>query len=428
MLSRRIPFFFFVLIFSGCSAAVDTPEEAKKAFQLAAEGKAAKAAKLLADAAKKNPKNGLYPFYQGRLASRHFNEIFRGNIKFLELKKLPHKPFGQYLEMKNPDGSIAGYQYKDLSPVLAFYKKAIRLKPDLTDAYIECAMLYASMFKLPQAQKLLKQGAKRMPDNYRLPFLRAYLYRHTGDFANAVRMYKKAAAIDPDRNEIHLYRGTLALKMGETALAEKFLTKVIEKNDNSKDVQQALRGLILHHYLKGLKGSTEAFRNAVRIGDKFRDRLKKNPRMMIRLGKAAYLAGDSKRALFWLKAGLDEVPTDPQALTFLGELQEKHGKNAEAAATWRRALAVRDTVHTRYLLGSLLLRRGKAAESLVHLKKAAAGKKNAPLILYSLAKAVSASGAPAAEQQTAWKNFLKAAVPAKFDSRKIAEARSRIAR
>jgi len=428
MLSRFHLFLAAVLLITGCSPSSDTPEEAKKAFQLAAEGKVKKAAALLLAAQKKDPGNGLFPFYLGRLYARHFNELLRGNVKFMELKKLPHPPFGQYLEMKNPDGSIAGYQFKDLTPVLRHYLKAIQVSPKLADAYIESAMIYASIFQLTRAHALLERAAVHMPDNHRFPFLRAYLFRHVGEYKKALAMYKKAHHIEPESSKVHFYRGTLLLKLDRPSEAATLLSRVVHMDKNPKDVRQAIQGIFLHHYLKGLKGDKHAFQAAVNWGEKYVARIKKQPGMMIRLGKAAYLSGSNKKAYAWLKIGLEEVQTDPQALTFFGELQETRGENNNALESYRRALAVQDRVHTRYLLGSLLLKLKKSKAAIKQLEAAATIRKNDPLILYKLALAVKASDAASSRQRQAWKRFLKYAIPAGFNSSKIAEARKAVSR
>ena len=417
--------FLLLAILIGCSSTQDIPEEVKKAFQLAAGGKVKEAATLLQTAEKKHPKNALYPFYLGKLYSRHFNDLMKSKIKFLSFKKIPHKPFGQHGIQKNPDGSIAEYQVKDTTPTINYFLKAINLDPKLTEAYIEAASLYAIMFQVEKAHNILKKGMAIIPDDYSFLYYRGFLFRHIGQYSNAMAMYKAAEKIAPEESNIHLALGTLLLKLNRPIQADNYLGKVIQNSEKKKDKLEALQAIFLFYYLKGLKGEKNGFKKAVAIGSKYLSTLKKYPKMMIRHGKAAYLSGLFTIAYTSLKTALAELPIDAQALTFLGEIEEKRGELTNALNTYQRALAIKDRFHTRYMLGSLLLKMNKPKQAMPHLQRAARIKKD-PLILYTLAKALTAANADPAKRKAIWKQFLKVTVSTKFSRAKITEAQTEL--
>ena len=424
MIPRINILILLILTVTACSTKpIPPPESVTNAFQLATEGKFNEAVSVLTMEEKKHPKDAVYPFYLGRLSAQYFNDINRGNVRFLELKKLPHLPFGQYLQMKNPDGSIAGYQYKDMSSVLDHYLRAIRKDASFADAYIEASMLYASMFQISKAIQLLNTAAQKMPGNHRFPFLLAYINRQLGDNDKALDMYHKAAQCSPDSSEVHLYMGTLLLKMDRIKDAAAALSRVIDLNNNPKDVTSALSAFFLHFYLKGIKHDKQSLRQAIAWGERFINEFKKQPRMLIRLGKACYLSGAKGKALTYLKEGLDEIPTDPQALTFLAELQAEKNNTAAAIQTYNRSLTLQDRYLTRYLLGTLLLKDGKPGEAVVHLERAAVLRKGDPEILHSLATALDAAAAAPDVRRKGWLDYIRAAANLRGNAEKIAAAR-----
>lgn len=425
----RLLFLSVICLAQACSSDSPPPPPAAvdRAFQLAAEGKHSEAKNLLEAEEKKNPADAVWPFYLGRLHARYFNELNRGSIKFLELKTLPHKPFGQYLEMKNPDGSIAGYQYQDFTPVLDHYLRAIKKDDKFADAYIEAAMVYAALFRTADALALLGRAGEKMPDNYRFPFLQAYIHRQLGDNDKALAAYDQAVARNNKSSDAHLFRGTLLLKLDRTKEAGDAFSRVIDLDKSPKDVEDALSAYFLHFYIKGTKGDRVAMQEAVSWGERHLAAFRKHPRLLIRLGKACYLAGHKDRALRHLKEGLDEQPTDPQALTILGELQTAAGQHEEAIHSLSRSLALQDRAMPRFLLGSLYLKENKPGQALVHLERAAAMRPDDPEILHTLATALAAARVAPERQRIGWRNYLAAARKKGHSPAAMADAEKKLA-
>jgi Tfp pilus assembly protein PilF len=96
------------------------------------------------------------------------------------------------------------------------YRKAIALKPDLSDFYIALAELLGEERRPADAYKLLQDTATRFPEDSKFQFALGVAAFNQGQSAPAEAAFEKATQLDPKANVEGLYfLGTLALSRGD---------------------------------------------------------------------------------------------------------------------------------------------------------------------------------------------------------------------
>lgn len=126
------------------------------------------------------------------------------------------------------------------------------------------------------------------------------------------------------------------------------------------------------------------------------------------LSNIAVLTSNLPAAEEWLEQVLDEYPDDASALNDLGYLWADQGKHLDRACRMIRQAVEREPDNAAYRdsLGWVLFRKGKVAEALPELEKAAA-KESDPTVLEHLGDAYRAAG-QAGKGKEAWRKAAEA--------------------
>jgi len=102
------------------------------------------------------------------------------------------------------------------------YIKAIKIQPDLTDAYGNLGISYTQLKRYDEALKifrhLLKTDRKNMHTNY---YNMAEIHKRQGDIDSAIDCYRKSAEINPFPIYSYQYLGEIYLKLKNWELAIK---------------------------------------------------------------------------------------------------------------------------------------------------------------------------------------------------------------
>ncbi|MBK8251664.1 MAG: zinc-ribbon domain-containing protein [Polyangiaceae bacterium] len=209
------------------------------------------------------------------------------------------------------------------------YAKALQSAPNDLDLKLRVGSTQVMAGHAKQAEPILREVHKAKPNSAEVNhFLgRALLVRGTS-LAEAKRFLERAAEIDPNRAEYHLYVGWVANELGETQLAESSLQRAIELDRNLGDAYWQ-RGVLLQKQ------------------------------------------GQALDALNDLKIALEKAPSRFEIYATMAFCYQDQSRWPEAEDAWRRAIAGNDNVADwHYRLGKVYVTRGNKGLAAPELAKA----------------------------------------------------------
>ncbi|WP_437877074.1 tetratricopeptide repeat protein [Sorangium sp. So ce513] len=214
---------------------------------------------------------------------------------------------------------------------LEMYADALRKAPNDVDLKLRVGSTQVMAGHASQAEPMLRDVLKDRPTSAEAHhFLgRALLVRGT-NVAEALRLLERAAELDPNRAEYHLYVGWGANETGQTARAEVALKRALELDANLGDAYWQ-RGVLLQKQ------------------------------------------GASRDALADLQIALQKRPSRYEAYATMALCYQDQGNWAAAEDAWRKAIAANDKVpEWHYRLGKIYASRGNRAGAAAELEQAVA--------------------------------------------------------
>ncbi|WP_437279616.1 tetratricopeptide repeat protein [Sorangium sp. So ce375] len=212
---------------------------------------------------------------------------------------------------------------------LEMYADALRKAPNDIDLKLRVGSTQVMAGHASQAEPILRDVLKDRANSAEANhFLgRALLVRGTNT-AEALRFLERAAEIDPNRAEYHLYVGWGANETGQTARAEMALRRALELD--------------------------------AELGDAYWQR-----------GVLLQKQGASRDALADLKIALEKRPSRYEAYATMALCYQDQGNWAAAEDAWRRAIAANDKVpEWHYRLGKIYASRGNRAGAASEMEQA----------------------------------------------------------
>ncbi|WP_437958844.1 tetratricopeptide repeat protein [Sorangium sp. So ce119] len=214
---------------------------------------------------------------------------------------------------------------------LEMYADALRKAPNDIDLKLRVGSTQVMAGHASQAEPMLRDVLKDRPNSAEAHhFLgRALLVRGT-NMAEALRLLERAAELDPNRAEYHLYVGWGANETGQTARAEVALRRALELD--------------------------------AELGDAYWQR-----------GVLLQKQGASRDALADLQIALEKRPSRYEAYATMALCYQDQGNWAAAEEAWRKAIASNDKVpEWHYRLGKIYASRGNRAGAAAELEQAVA--------------------------------------------------------
>lgn len=388
--------FSFCLLLAACSV---QPAEISRA--LAAEKKGGlddyrRAERILLAAEKKHPQDARYSFQLGMLYRRRFNELFRGNIKSFAIEDPNYKPLGPAIRVTDQSGRILGYRVQDLRPAIQPFLRAIRKDPDMDQAYIEAGILYAHSNLMEDAIKMFKRGLARNPDNHMFHHLLGEVYDHLGRSQLALHHYTQSHRLKRDFSATWINKAMVLFELKREKEALYALDRVVAAGDSKRNTARTLR-LVMEYHLK-----RQDLKGAIAWGERYLEKIRESAPLLLNLAKACYYNQQYTKAKKYLNMFLDHHKADAWAFAMLGEIALEEKKTREAARYLRRSLRLKPLPQVLSRLGQLYLDElnspAQAAELLA--RAAAQDRENLPL-LFNLARAREKAGlSPELRRQT----------------------------
>jgi choline-sulfatase len=187
---------------------IDVANDMHDASLAIEEGREATVIPLLLHVVAKDPQVQAAQYYLGIAYSRNgnFAKAIAPLRKAVELR--PDALMAQY------ELAICLYETGDLNTAAAHFEILVENRPDWTDARYSLASIYARTGRPQDAAKNLLIVLQEEPDHYRANLLLGRMLFLNGTFPEALPYLEKAAAVQADSGEAHLFLADEYQKLG----------------------------------------------------------------------------------------------------------------------------------------------------------------------------------------------------------------------
>ena len=134
-------------------------------------------------------------------------------------------------EVENREEKHAAYE-----KAIMHYSRALKLKPDLPDAFINRGDAYLGKGDFDPALADFNKAIELNPNDADAYIIRGDAYLGKGDFDPALADFNKAIELNPNDADAYIYRGNSYLKQSNSELALVDFSKAIELNPNDAEV------------------------------------------------------------------------------------------------------------------------------------------------------------------------------------------------
>lgn len=407
-----------IIIASGCGS--NLPKAVQKANELERIGEYKKAKQTLLEAEKNNPTDARYPYHLALLYQRKFNELFKGKIKSIQITNANFEPIGVAIKMTSKKGNCVGYMLQDLTPITKPLLRALKKDPNFVEGYLTLGRVWAYMNSQIKSIAILQKGLDKFKD-HRFPHFIAFIYESKKQYELALKYYEIAGGLNPNFSATFLNKALILFKLNREQEAIKTMTAVIRINDNERNLETALSYVFNKFY-----GSNN-FKKATTWGKKHLALFEKRPKLFLKLGKAAYLAGEYNSAKEILKKAAVLNRPDPLTFALIGQLAVSDKDFSTAKVYFHKSIKLKETVQVMYQLGSLYLEKFNKPKKAAELFKKTLLKspRHTPAI-YQLTVANSQLEVPKNEQIDLLKKYISLAKNKSLEKEFITQARLKL--
>jgi tetratricopeptide (TPR) repeat protein len=259
---------------------------------------------------------GMLNWQQGSIY-RDAETLYRDTIAKNPKSWIAYANLGAYLESQG-----------NLSEAIAYYAKALEIKPDHAEAHFGMAELFARQGKFEEAVSHYVEALRSRPDFPRPYNSLGTIYAKEGNIDKAIFYFSQALEIRPDYASAHNNLGALLAAQGKLDEA-------------------------IAHFSAAIRISPDHFKAHNNLGE-----------VLARQGKI-------DEAMFHLSEALRLQPDYADAHNNLGALLAAQGKLDEAIAHFSAAIRIDpDAVEAHNNMGTILARQGKFKEAIEHYYQA----------------------------------------------------------
>ena len=274
--------------------------------------------------------------------------IFKGQIQLAQNNAPGAVESLQTALTNDQDNAIARYQLgrafaqqHDYSRAEQEWRRAVSLRPDLTDAQREIAMLELSRGQVDAVMQTAQQiitAEPYSPDGF---LLKGVVDLSRRQYAEAQQDAQEALKRDPKGPKPYVQLGTIQLSQKHFADAEKYYQQALEKDPSSSD---GLAGLMNTYFAENQLDKAIAAANA-QIA-----KVPNNSSFYDHLGSALLKKKDYPAAEAALRKAVDLDKNNVDAIVKLGKVQADEGKKEQALAVYQRGLKDNQGEATLYIL------------------------------------------------------------------------------
>ncbi|HZT50892.1 MAG TPA: tetratricopeptide repeat protein, partial [Stellaceae bacterium] len=259
---------------------------------------------------------------------------------------------------------VAAQRQARFSEAAAAYRRAIALKPDLSEAYFNLGVVL-TLLQRPQEAVAAYRGALPLMRGYpQLHYNLGIVLRQVGERDAAIECYRLAISLKPDYPTAYANLGALLKESGRPEEAEAAFRQACAMAPAMPEAWNNL-GLVLHD-LGRLEEAVAAFRQATGLRADFADAHRN-------LGAALKALGARAAAIAAYRAALAANPDHAAACNDLGTVLLDVGDLAAAEAAFRHAIAVQPAEADAHCnLGLVLQTAGRLDEAAATYRQALA--------------------------------------------------------
>ncbi len=256
-----------------------------------------------------------------------------------------------------------------LAPILSAQKPGARSAPTEEPAAIVRAESAMDRKQWSEAETILRQLVTADAKNAQAWFDLGYVMHAEENYAEATLAYRGAVAAEPDSFECNLNLG-LMLAHEKDAQASKYLERATHLKPTGKDPQAALArtwaSLALEQEFRNPKNAVDSWSRAVALAPG-------NPQHRLGLGEVLERTGDAAGAEREFRKANELDPNSTDALTALANFFMRANRLPEAEETLRQLASLAPPQENEHLqLGRVLSAEKKDAEAAAEFQKALA--------------------------------------------------------
>ncbi|HZH03183.1 MAG TPA: tetratricopeptide repeat protein, partial [Myxococcaceae bacterium] len=283
----------------------------------------AKAAPLLAEASRAEPKN--LPYVEGALTALMAVGQVDEAAKRVEAAnaRFPGNARLAYFQ-----GRVNDAQDKP-AEAEAHYKRAISADPNLHEAQLALARLLLRFRRVADAKGPLEEAAKQFPDNPLIRAGRGELALAEDNLELAQAEFEKAAELDPNLADAYLGLAKVSIERSAPDKARVWAEKAIALNPALPEGRLQL-GLALWKSGKVAEAVAEL--------EKAKEANPKSGPVAVTIGAVKMDTGDLAGAEASLRSALVSEPSNPQALFYLAQVRSRKSEHTGAVENMREAL------------------------------------------------------------------------------------------
>jgi len=171
--------------------------------------------------------------FENKILSSNMDLIKDGDLRD-EITKMKKEGSAKAAEKLFNMGN-AYYHTGNYDKAIEYYKKAIELKPDYTEAYYNMGGAYYDKGNYDKTIECCKKAIESKPDDAETYYGMGGAYYHKGNYDKAIEYYEKAIELKPDYAEAYHNMGAAYYDKGNYDKAIKCYQKVIELKPDYAD-------------------------------------------------------------------------------------------------------------------------------------------------------------------------------------------------
>lgn len=289
------------------------------------DGKTNEAFDTLQKASKASPDNVLVKIWLGR-AARAKGDIPAAQAAFRDATRLAPKN----LEAQEGLAQIS-LDRRDFTTLAQVGESVIASSPQSGDGYLWRGMAEGSQKQYDKAEADFKEAIKLDPNNANGYFELAQLRLIQKNIPDARNLLEQTLAHNPNSSR--------ALRLlATTYLAEKQPAKAIARVQDQ--IAKAPQNGDMYNLLSQLQGGTGNTAGALASAEKAMQLNVNDPNAVVNYTRALLTSGDANKAIAKWQQWVTDHPSDAQAYTVLGSVQEAQGDRDQAMASYKKALQI----------------------------------------------------------------------------------------
>ena len=238
-----------------------------------------------------------------------------------------------------------------------YLRKAVVLAPKFESAHYDLAIAQVNGGRVRQGLETLEDARGRFGETFQTEFFAGIAYARLKEYSNAVTRLTTAEIIAraKETNRLtHLFYfqlGSSHERNKNLEEAEKAFRKVLEMKPDFSEAMNYLGYMWVENGIK-LPEARVLIEKALKLEPK-------NGAFLDSMAWVLFKQGKAKEALPWMKKAMEHSgDPDPTLWDHLGDIQQAAGDTAQAAISWKKALAIEPNAEIQKKLEGLTMKKG----------------------------------------------------------------------